>query len=372
MQRSIVSKKGRGIAMNVVPNGPPREASLQTKIEHLIVTRNADSLKELKDEMRGNALVMDHQFAGDGEPAVAIRAPPIYILLEDIKLNSVNMTGSISPMLSVMVNDWGVDPNAEFRVRETQGSETLEMTCTPMSWLMRQRQGWHINVVHLQLCIETLTALGADASLPFMVTPRDDYTRNGVSLVAIAIRLGSLRCVQALLNCGARFLPTDPAPMCAAMRIVTANDVIRLFHRNWVEARIVQDDLLKMDSSGTTALHIFINDPPQDTGLALELLDLMLNMGFSPSTSQRCGTTALAFAKECAPSSSTKKAIFECLNAHNRHMAVVAAQMLHSRPVPRDVMMQIWANLKFGGIRLDAAVEGAEFARMRHTRAPII
>jgi hypothetical protein len=239
-----------------------------------------------------------------------------------------------------------------------------------MSWLMRQRKGWGINAVNLHCGIATLTALGADASLPFMVNPSDAYTQNGVSLVSIAIRLGYLNCVQALLDCGARFLPNDQAPMCAAMRTFTANDAIRLFHRNWIGGRVVEDDLLKMESSGTTALHIFIHDPPQDTELALELLELMLNMGFSPSTSQRCGTTALAFAKQCAPSSPTKKAIFERLNAHNRHMAVVAAQMLHHRPVPRDVMMHIWAFLKFGGIRMDAAMEADYFARMRKHRVP--
>jgi hypothetical protein len=347
----------------------PRANSLQDNLDEAIRTLNADRLLELKADMIGNDVIMSHRVYGHdiaGVESLVIHASPLAVLLEYIKLCPVDMVRFIPAALTVMVRDWVKDPNADLKVTEVRRSvnshlTTMDITCTAMSWLMRKRDIDAVHIVNMHCCIATLIALGAVVSRPFKLTPSDPYTPNGLSLPFVAIkRIGSLRCADTLLDGGSRFLPTDPSPMCAAMRDFIAEDAVTFFHRNWIAGRLTTDDVIKMETSGSTAMHIFIADPMQtEAEAAVRILNMMLEMGFKPSTERGDGTTALAYAESRAMSSRTtptKQAVFEHLRAlqldHDRQMAVA---VLHSmKALPKDMIGNIWERLSYG-VSMDQA-----------------
>ena len=235
-----------------------------------------------------------------------------------------------------------------------------------MSWLMNSRHmtEWVFNFDNLQCCIATLISLGADVSLPFELSYANGPSmQNGLSLPLGALKsLKSLECAGCLLERGARFLPTDPAPMCDAMRSFQDDAVVRFFHRHG--ARIAEGDVLKMDTNGNTAMHTFISVTHRDPRVAVELLDLMLAMGFSPETRRRDGMTALEFAKVQAARGcqrqATREAIYGRLKsvkqAHDREMAVATQQVMRNTPIPTEIIDCIWERLGYGGVTREHAV----------------
>jgi hypothetical protein len=242
-----------------------------------------------------------------------------------------------------------------------------------LSWLMRKREDAIINKGNLNCCITTLVALGADASLPFMVTPEITSTPNGLSLPYIALNsFEAIMCADCLLKAGARFLPTDPSPMCAAMKVVVPEIAVRVFYDNKRDGRIDARDVLKMDTDGNTAIHRFIDRPPRTSGgpdFAVELLNLMLEMGFSPVTITRDGTTALRLAgmQSGLRKNRTKSAILQRLTsvqlAHDRGMAVVTNEAMRNMPLSKDVIEIIWDRLTYGTITMEAATRASDRVR---------
>jgi hypothetical protein len=244
------------------------------------------------------------------------------------------------------------------------------MRCSAMTWLMLCRHASEatltegaINYDNLQCCITTLISLGAVVSLPFKLNYINNgkmpqpAMQNGLSLPLIALRsLNSLECAGCLLKGGARFLPTDPAPLCIAMRMFQADAAIGFFYRN--RGLITEGDVLKTDTSGATAMHIFISNPPRD---AVELLDMMLAMGFSPKTRHRDGTTCIDFAKE--GTTTAKRAIYDRLKAvqlaHDREMAVAAERAMRNAPIPQDIIESIWDRLEYVDVTMEHARRAA-------------
>ena len=350
---AIISKSGR--TMQVTNVSPPQDGPIEPRVEQAIISVDAARLRGLTPEVRGRDIAVRHRFEG-----IAVHGPPLCVMLEYIKGGSGVEMDKIQEALKVMVVEWAIDPNAEFKATETRQSTAVDITCTPMSWLMRERAV--VNIDNLNRCITALVALGADASLPFMVTPENASTPNGLSLPYIALNsLQAIMCADCLLKCGARFSPTDPSPMCAAMKIVETGNAIRFFYDHKRDI----DDVLKMDTDGNTAIHIFIASPPSQH--ALELMALMLEMGFSHDTKKRDGTTALEFANSQRHRNHTKMAIFNRLNAiktaHDREMSVVGVKVMASACIPQEVIKIIWDRLAYGTITMEAATRASDRAR---------
>jgi hypothetical protein len=327
--------------------------------------------------MRGNkdVIIMDYDFQ-ERVGITSRRGPPLCIMLHQIKTYESSLERFIPGILGVMVTDWGNDPNAEFDVTESwppmrPGAGVRAMRCSAMSWLLNSRHQteWVFNFDNLQCCIATLISLGADASLPFQLyyvdaTPQPSM-QNGLSLPLVALRsLESIECAGCLLERGARFLPTDPAPMCDAMRSFQDDAVVRFCHPHGVSAaRIAEGDVLTMDTNGDTAMHTFISVTHRDPRVAVELLDLMLAMGFSPETRRRDGMTALEFAKEQAARGgqrqATRAAIYDRLKAvkqaHDREMAVATQQVMRNTPIPTEIIDCIWERLGYVGVTREHA-----------------
>ena len=363
--RAVTSKSGRPIQVTTTTNNLPRTAQLSDILKACVSSPNADALRELTPEMRGKGgVIMDYDFPELGG-SLNLKGPPLCIMLHRIKTYEASIQRSIPGVLEVMVKEWGNDPNAEFDVTESwppmrPGAGVRATRCSAMSWLMNSRHmtEWVFNFDNLQCCIATLISLGADVSLPFELSYANGPSmQNGLSLPLVALRsLKSLECADCLLEGGARFMPTDPSPMCVAMRSFQDDAAVRFFHRHG--ARIAEGDVLKMDTNGNTAMHTFISVSRRDPRVAVELLDLMLAMGFSPETRRRDGKTALEFAKEQATPAS--EAIYARLKAvklaHDREMAVAVQQVMRNTPIPTEIIDCIWERLGYGGVTREHAV----------------
>ena len=382
---TIKTKSGRSLVVTKV--APQPVASLQEKVVRAIHTLNAAELRGLTSEMRGVDFIMSYDFQVHSTSSLMdhggkrMQGPPLCIMLHQIKMFEISIVQLIPELLGVIVRDWDKDPNAEFNVNESWPTHPRvacrDMRCSAMAWLMlvRHVSEGAINSANLQCCITTLISLGADVRLPFKLNYINNgkwpqpAMQNGLSLPFIALRsLESLECAERLLKGGAQFLPTDPAPLCIAMREFQVDAAIGFFYRN--RELITEGDVLKMDTSGATAMHIFISNPTRDARVAVELLDMMLSMGFSPKTRLRDGTTCIDFAEECVSAYNTtpaKKAIYDRLKAvqlaHDREMAVAAERVVRDAPIPQEIIKSIWDRLEYADVTMEHARRAAERVR---------
>ena len=373
---AIKTKSGRSLVVTKV--APPQAASLQEKVVRAIHTLNAAELRGLTSEMRGVDFIMSYDFKMHSpmdHGVMRTQGPPLCIMLHQIKMFESSIVQLIPELLGVIVRDWDKDPNAEFNVNESWPTHPRvacrDMRCSAMTWLVRHVSEGAINYANLQCCITTLISLGADVRLPFKLSYINEQPamQNGLSLPFIALRsLESLECADCLLKGGARFLPTDPAPLCIAMGVFQVDAAIGFFYRN--RELITEGDVLKMDTSGATAMHIFISNPTRDARVAVELLDMMLAMGFSPKTRLRDGTTCIDFAEECVSAYNTtpaKKAIYDRLKAvqlaHDREMAVAAERVVRDAPIPQEIIKSIWDRLEYADVTMEHARRAAERVR---------
>lgn len=201
----------------------------------------------------------------------------------------------------------GADPNAQFRVELKETSGNVTAGCfRPMFWRETRAHDALVNAA------------------------------NGRSLLSAAFQFLPFPCVETLLRCGARFLPTDPHPLCTAFghRPMHAQDVVRLFFNYSIR------DVLPQPS----ALHMLFDLPLPQHMNPWETVTRMLLMGFSHSTQNAEGITALQYA-EARLAADRGNTFLDCmtnrLRLHQRQiegrgLAIAAVQAI-DRHLPPDI-----------------------------------
>ena len=357
--------------MSVLP--PPVHPTAMTtpelaqKLTESIQKFDVESIKKLMPAARAHSVILDYRFRGDAlndvePPETLMQGPPLCVLIECIKTHGWPLKAEIPSLFGAVLLQR--HQNDEFDVVESwpelPDTPSISMRCAAMSWLLHPRDNVEFNCGNLQCCIATLIALGVDVRLPYTIAYSvpsgigDDYVmrrihinqqKNGSSLPFVAMAYArSLKCAQALLDGGARFLPDDPPPLVVALKKFHAATAVRFIYDNWKKGHVGKDG---SDVRGNTAIHVFICYPPRDAWQAVESLKLLLDMGFSPMTRRRDGVTALRLAEEEADDSDANRAIYLHLRDAGP-IAIETDRVLQARKLPHEICSAIWELLGNG------------------------
>jgi hypothetical protein len=314
-----------------------RPVAITKDLEDSIQKFDVGRLAELMP--RGGGVELSYRFTANMTQEGAethMQGPPLCVMIERVKTSRKTLPGTqIHELLKVIL--MGDDPNAVFTVKESwpadRSKRPISMQCNAMSWLLCALHNVSVNYENLKCCITALIKLNADVNLPYKLTVTPYYDGRSLPFVAMEFA-GSLKSAQILLDEGARFMPTDPAPFVSAISKFSVNNAVNFFYDNWKTDKITVN-LGGIDRRGYTALHIFIRDPRQETEeAAVTILKRILYMGFSPMTTSRDGRTALEYARDRMYNNDISNAIFEyLLLAHKRPLAVAAVGALGRLPV---------------------------------------
>jgi hypothetical protein len=164
-----------------------------------------------------------------------------------------------------------------------------------------------------------------------------------------------VECVELLLEFGARFREADPQPLCNAIAVYGAKVAVPLFHRHWRAGNVTKHDVLSHDTDdedGRTAMHMLARYPPRcDDPTMANITNMMLEMGFTPHTTNRKGATVL----QCAETPQrfltderleSRKTFVKELNGYDRAMAMAVHKVLYR--MPRDVRGHIGDSIPYG------------------------
>ena len=286
---------------------------------------------------------------------VKIFAHPLCLFLERIKLMPENV---MDATMRVVFGEWQSDLNMVFEVVETRpdappgmfnsGDELWRMsgrllpqlflkfdiTSNPISWLFYLRYVDRRNDHNVQACMRQLLERGADANAPFHFTiterpgnppmklprrliqkvkDRDaEYAAlNGHSLLYAAMQSRfDLKLIELLFMHGARFNQKDKSPFATFMYTYCSYphnddslDVVMLFHKYWRLGQVTDAEILSPEELvqyenefGDTAMHLILQHPSEKNSEAA--LQMLLEMGFTPSTVNGAGNTVAQCAAE--------------------------------------------------------------------------
>lgn len=325
---------------------------------------------------------------------VQLDAPPLAVAIERCK-------AAMDPgeVMKVLVSEWGLDPNLPFTavVRRTVGlpgskaapkpPNCYTIESTPLSWLLYKRYGAHSGKAAQLLSMQALLDCNADPKQLFMFkctttsgTPdviRADYWKasvkndarynasSGRSLPSVALEFKLFECVELLLSRGARFLPSDPAPLASAMAPCTwAVDVIELFHRAWRSGAVTTEDATAIAMpGGYTALHYWLENAPEwyPEGRAEAIVDMLLEMGFTFDTTDAGGVTALQCACNChdvgvPQNHAVSVALAKLRKQRDAHEMAHHALRALAKTLPPELRGEVWQHLNY------PKLEGAERA----------